>query len=139
MDYEFWNFIVNCCVAVGTIGTVVTAIYLSMPKKEKAEGYFAIDFFMDSEKLTTWVNNTGNKNIKFDDKVGAYLKINNDNEHIGLDSFGGFYLPKKKQRSFEFIILLRENNIARKIYENKNCTLSMYTAEGTEIELKKKI
>jgi hypothetical protein len=157
MDYEFWNFFVNCCVAVGTIAAVVVALYLARPKKERADGYFEI-IFDDNPKLQTvflensvintvskktvlnfWVNNTGDTNILFNYKAGLFLKVNNDCEKITLNSANenDLFIPRKmKKHKFSFDLNLINNRVSE-LY-NKNCTLSVYTIEGTEIELKKK-
>lgn len=157
MDYEFWNFIVNCCVAVGTIAAVVVALYLARPKKEKATGYFEI-IFADEPTIQTVVsknsvmntvskktvlnfrvNNTGDTNIVFNYKAGVFLKVKNDCEKITLNNANenDLFIPRKmKNQDFSFTLNLVNNRVSE-LY-NKNCTLSVYTIEGTEIELERK-
>jgi hypothetical protein len=146
MDYEFWNFIVNCCVAIGTIGTVVTAIYLSMPKKEKAEGYFEIESFsLDNNQIVFnfRIVNLGKTHIKIDYKAGAIIKLEDKSEYLYLnncyvDFYNNSFIPKNAERYFQFYSDLRKNNQVKQIYGDKKSSLCLYSSNGTEIELKKK-
>jgi len=140
VNYELGNFIVNIFTAVGTCGAVGTALWLSRPKKEKAEGYFKISFleYQDRAVVVFLISNVGNKNIKIDCKIGACLKSNDIQEYGRIDpNYNDIYIPKKVKRYYTIFINFRSGNVAKKIYENKNSIFCLYTSEGVEIELTK--
>ena len=141
MDYEFWNFFVNCCVAVGTIGTVVVALYLARPKKERASGSFKfLNTISDYSTLELQINNIGNTDIRIDDKPGAIIKLKDKNESIFFndDKHKILFIPKTKIRTFDILTSNTNAKNIQEMYKDNNCIILIYTVEGTEIELKKK-
>lgn len=142
MAYECENFIVNIFTAIGTCSAVCVALWFGIPKKEKADGYFEIEFFENKNALLNfWINNNGNSNIVLNYKTGVFLKVKKDIKKISLDIDNEEeFIPKKTNNQKISIILYYEylDDEVKQLYENKDTILSVFTVKGTEIELKKK-
>lgn len=156
---DFINCIFQIITAIGTCSAVIVALYLSLPKKEKANGFF--EMFFDNEKrfhtdlksntnipskLTSvyfYINNKGKTNIIFNYKAGICIKSKEEQIYISLNTNNenDLCIPIGiKLRPFCYTLNFNDVNLekAKKIYKKTDCTLSVYTTLGTEIVLSKK-
>lgn len=122
-------------------------------QKEKATGYFEIEFLKKTEdyiengirfwskiKLKFYLTNEGETDIEINCKRGAFLKTKDEYENISLNNITkntkDFLIPKKmKSKDFSFFLL--DNNRIVELYKNEDCVCSIDTIRGTEIKLRK--
>jgi|GEM_PF-5281206 hypothetical protein len=141
--YEITNLIINFFTAIGTCGAVGVALWLSIPKKEKAEGYFKIDFHHGAGTIVYFsIHNIGDKNIRIDPTMGMYFKSKDSNDayYTPMDCDRWIAIPRKTKRNCSITAYFGQSNIdnAKHIYEEKSSIICLYTFDGTEIELTKK-
>lgn len=155
MKYELSNLIVNIVPAiVGAVVGAVLTVLLVRPKKEKATGYFEIEFLNEitgylmftepviktfsKTRLNFSLNNNGKVDIFLNRDLGAFLKIKNKSINLNLSALmdKDTFVPKKMNKSFSIFVL--DNDRIAELYSNKDCVLSIYTITGTEIKLRKR-
>ncbi len=146
MNYELGNFIVNIFTALGTCGAVIVALWLAMPKKEKAEGYFEFQGLRPNllpgsspnyNTLKLEIRNKGKCDIEINNKKNANIKLKDGEELLYLDEDKMLFVPKSETRVFELLTSNIDIKNLQEIYENDNSIILIYTVNGTEIKLKK--